>query len=357
MKAARVAMLLGTLALGGMSPVSGQPATSNPCGQTCTQYGERIRYVDFSDEHFDEAAQDARAAPSDLEHLLEKMEEDRIPSSRFGPLFWQEAQIVWEQSAFEQDCTDRCFLDWVSELSVRESIEFARDVVTSRYTFERVDLSSSLKGLPLEQYFVLGRGECDVYADTFVAAIDAMREYNSRLENVYVSWGAIGGPLFSSPIEKHLPTHTWNSIIIPTEDALVVSHVDALHHDLGKHGGFVPERGAYVPTHDMEVAARIYGELEEFGMSYALADRYFETLSPDDPASAGVLEKMGLYALHLNDPERMGQVRDAFSSLPDQPGDVAAKLLYLSGELEPDKGYWQELGERFPASPLVSMIE
>ncbi len=189
---------------------------------TCEKYGkDKLVYYDFS-KIPDGLALDKRIElPADLAKFMdESWDKPKIKDS-----------ILFEQDFWEEASKFGYNPDTLKNISPKEAIMAAVEIVVSRFTFCYIDedqdfISKYGKNQPIEVYFHLKLGDCDKYRDATIAAFSIIKKLNPSLENIYLVSERLGG---------NFQPHAWVAILIPQEDHLILSHIDPTFYDAGGH--------------------------------------------------------------------------------------------------------------------------
>lgn len=182
----------------------------------------KISYFNFSEINSLNIPAKQVNLPSHLEHLALKLAE-RASSLSHPERFHQEIL----QLAAERGYTN----EGLSRLKPGELARLSAYLIGDRMEYLDVDwdadfISRHGQFLPVDNYFYLGKGDCDKYAHLVIAAFDFLKGINSHpeIKNVYLTAG-MGG--------NWLP-HAWVSVIVAeSESKIRISHIDPTSHDGG----------------------------------------------------------------------------------------------------------------------------
>ncbi len=186
---------------------------------TSEKYGKNIIYYDFS------------KIPDGL--TLDKRIELPADLAKFMDESWDKPEIK-DFNLFEQDFWEEASKlgynpDKFKNISPKEAIMAAVEIVASRFTFHYVDEDQDFinkygEHQPIDVYFHLKLGDCDKYRDATIVAFNIIKKLNPSWENIYLASGTLGG---------NLRPHAWVAILMPQEDCLILSHIDPTFYDAG----------------------------------------------------------------------------------------------------------------------------
>jgi len=191
---------------------------------TREKYGKSFIYYDFSrlPDPRSLVLNEEIPLPSDLKKFIDTdLKSIRIKDKdAFEKEFWKEAtKLGYSRQQLE-------IADY------RIVIRAIMDVVASRITYLEVDSEKKAGDfirqygifIPKDEYFRLGKGDCDKYRDISIAIYYLFfKDKNPQLKNIYLC-SQIGGN--SQP-------HAWVAILIPQRSYLLVSHCDPTFYDSG----------------------------------------------------------------------------------------------------------------------------
>ena len=117
----------------------------------------------------------------------------------------------------------------LSQLKPSELIRLSVDIVGNRLEYFDVDKDDEFirkhgKNLPVDDYFHIGKGDCDKYANLTIATYNFLKsmDSNPNNRNVYLTrnFGGDGG------------FHAWISVVAAkSPNQIFVSHIDPTYHD------------------------------------------------------------------------------------------------------------------------------
>ena len=164
----------------------------------------------------------------------------------------------------------------IKKIRGKEAINLCIDIVNKRIDYFDVDNDKNLRNLSIEDYLEIGKGDCDKYSGAFIAVFDIIKEYNKNLENIYASYERFGG----FDIE-----HSWNSIIIPLEKEIILTHIDLTFYDGG--GSIEAKKGYHIPKDYLEIYAIFFRGVGLFDESYASYERLIEKVTDTEKRGVG----------------------------------------------------------------------
>lgn len=309
---------------------------------TWDRYGENIIYMNFSDIDFNSLTSMPIEIPSDLEDSLEQPNVEN----------WQllENIMFGEASKLGYDMED------IGQLSAKEAIDLSVKIVCKRLKYFDVDWDEKFikkygAHLPIERYLEIGKGDCDKYADAFLAIFNMMKRINPHLKNVYASDGSLGGNILM---------HKWNSLVFLEEDKIFLTHIDLTAYD--NKGSLEGKIDIHVPEDKDLLLAQVYMEIADFSHSYDFYGRVLDKCGTVE-CKAETLDSMIFLAYMMEDREKADFVRKEFLQLGPEEllcgalGRYYENILYYSYKTEKKKGdpelaekLREELLKRFPNS-------
>jgi len=189
---------------------------------TCKKYGWNIVCYDFSKIPFKRLLLNKEVLlTADLNEFLNDEllgYSVRIKNKKeFERMFWKEAaKLGLDANKFQK-------------MDVAEAIKAVVDIIGSRFTYHNVDedllfINKYGKYLPIEDYFRLGLGDCDKYADATIAAFKIIKPLNFKLQNIYLTREELGG---------NIELHAWVAVVIIQPNWIILSHIDPTFADNG----------------------------------------------------------------------------------------------------------------------------
>lgn len=336
---------------------------------TFEKYGKNIVYFDFS--QFDEGLvpNEKIKLPKDLEEYLDSIfstPEIKNPQ-QFKEDFWEEAyRLNYSVEKFKK-------------MSVKEAIMAAVEITASRYTYMEVDdkkgefVKKYGDSHPDDFYFHLGLGDCDKYRASTIAAFSIIKDFNPKLENVYLSTEELGGTMEG---------HAWVSVLIPQKTCLWLSHIDPTFYDnddsleaaiydkdeaatYGKYEVFYANNFVHIWVDNDSFKAYFYHTLDDYVFAY---DLFEEALSKtkDEVRIERLLDDMSFSVLLLSPyktaVDKMEWVRQQYESRGFT--ENLDTILYRSYKvyadaknLEVSEKYKQRLFKGFPDSYWTKLIK
>ncbi|MBI2577195.1 hypothetical protein HYV84_08345 [Candidatus Woesearchaeota archaeon] len=316
--------ILGALRVKCTTP---QKRRKKPIGKQSTwdTYARNVFSVRLSDLPLEKLARERIELPSDMEQSFEEELQDGMGNG--SPKL---EEMIFSR-AHELGYTD----GMIKDFSPREAIHAAMKIVTETYTHHRVDTDPEFikkygQALPLERYFSMGLGDCDVYTDTLKQVFLAFKKRNDRLGNVYILGSIFGGFL-------EIP-HAWNTALVIGKEKIHVSHIDTNRRDrFGENKEDDPNR-LYPADHPFFLG-NFYMKLD-LELSYGLLKRAFLENKVRSERDRILVEMAGI-ASAVSDWEKMDWVLEKSSQegiLTFRPS-ILLLALYLADETkQEDRG-------------------
>jgi len=182
-------------------------------------YQRNIFYQDFSKIKINKSL-DKTAIPEDVSREI--LIGDLITKFQDRKRFEKEVFLEAEKLGYT--------MDKIKSLDSRESVEAAVKIVSSRMTWEDVDDEESnffkKNGkLNIDNYFYLGRGDCDKYS-LLTSCVFGIIKQQAGIGNIHVLPFSLGG----NPGLKHV----WNTVVFIEKDKITFSDIDAVQYDSKK---------------------------------------------------------------------------------------------------------------------------
>jgi len=247
---------------------------------------KRIVYKNFSGIDFDEFQNEG--IDSSYAGLI------NILTSNF-PIIKDEKRL--ENIAFEEANKLGYNKDAVKNLGAEDALNLCIGIVINKINYFDVDKDENLRNLSIEDYLEIGKGDCDKYSRAFIAVFNVIKRYNKALENIFVSYGGLGGITIN---------HSWNSILIPLKEKIILTHIDLTFYDQGK--SIEAKRGYHLPEDDLELKAIFFSCARLYNESYMYYDSLIEKTANEKKKKEEILETMNRLAHALNDSAKMNKI-------------------------------------------------
>ncbi len=309
---------------------------------------DSIVYEDFYDIDFDALPTHKIEMPKPFKSLNKRIKLPKVTNQK------KLEKIVFENA--EKLSYDKTK---IANLSIKDALNLCLNIVSETFEYFDVDNDEEFikkygEFLPIEEYMEIGNGDCNKYSDAFIATFRIIKKQNKNLNNVYVTYGDLGG--MTKP-------HAWNSLLYFTENQIIITHIDPTRYD--NHGSLEAKKGYHIPWDYLEFRARFFSKLKLYDKSY----EYYEKLYSQPLyiiRRAQTLSKMAFVSSQLDDKQKMDKVRKRFSHLftkemtkeeLDNLSSYHDNILYYSYKIEESKKnykkaeqYKKELIELFPKS-------
>src|SRR3989344_17889 len=246
---------------------------------------KRIVYKNFSGIDFDEFQNEG--IDSSYAGLI------NILTSNF-PIIKDEKRL--ENIAFEEANKLGYNKDAVKNLGAEDALNLCIGIVINKTNYFDVDKDENLRNLSIEDYLEIGKGDCDKYSGAFIAVFRVIKRYNKALENIFVSYGGLGGITIN---------HSWNSILITLKEKIILTHIDLTFYDQGK--SIEAKRGYHLPEDDLELKAIFFRCSGLYDESYM----YYDSLigkTANGKKREDILERMNHLAHVLNDSAKINEI-------------------------------------------------
>lgn len=322
-------------------------ALGSGCKATKTSeiYDDNIRYITFSQIDFKNLSRRKINPPDDMINIFSLHHKEIKNRNQFDELIFEEA----EKLGYDKGK--------IKALNPKEAVQLSLDILAKKMTYFEVDKDESFikehgKYLPIDEYFSLGKGDCDKYASIFAEIFNLVKSLNPKLKNVYVS---------NNPLGRKIIIHDWNILAFLEKREAIVTHIDPTQYD--NNGKLEAEIGYHFPTNDLEFKARFFSDLWDWDKAYEL---YFKRLGEisddnDNRGKANILREMAYIASQTSDKSKIGYVWQVYNGFEDKDAPAVKKLLenmlYYSYIIEKETGnanlsdmYRYRLTTNFPDS-------
>ncbi len=308
-------------------------------------FAERpITYIDYERINYGEIPKEKINVPEDFNERIRNY-------NLFKPKFKN-------QNKFEEDVLKEAEkLGYnqknLENLTPQQAIKCVLDIVTSRFQYLDVDndqefIQKNGKHLKFDEYFALGKGDCDKYSAAFMAVFDIIKKTNPNLQNIYASGHDLGGNTIN---------HAWNSLILLTKEKTLVTHIDPTAYDAG--GELQAKKGSHIPKDNTEFLANFFLAVEANSMCYEKSELLFNRATVLDE-KAFLISIMTENCIGLKDNQKMKSVRKKYETLCSQglkDEELGAKITYGLFNIESNtknqktaEAYYQELSKKYPNS-------
>ena len=318
------------------------------------EYGKNITYFDFSKLPEELIPKEKIRLPKDLgsylkgRHQMIKVKDRQ----KFRSDFWMEAvKLDYMPETFEK-------------MTVKEAIKAAVDIVASRFEYTEVDEEKNWfnkkygSQLNIEEYFHLKYGDCDKYRDAVMLSFDIIKEFNKKLDNIYLSWGEELGGI--------LERHAWIAILIPREGNLILSHIDPTFYDNnGELEASKDKEDPHILIYNEAFKAYLYQGIK----SHEYACELFEesiSKTKDEKTIEIMLKDMSFSVLLMDDKKMAVEKIEWLTGLYESKNFKKGRdtVLYYSYKVHKSAGnkgkseaYLQKLLKEFPESYWTEIIK
>jgi len=177
---------------------------------------------DMRVEYFDLSDMDSVPIPSSPVALPESLDPWMVKVSISNPdRFHSEVLTLADRLGYGRER--------IARLKPRELVELSSKIVGKKLRYHDVDHDRTFieeygKDLPVDDYFHIGKGDCDKYADLTIAIFNLLKPPDPRLRNVHLTRNFGGNAL----------RHAWVAIVVPESPGKIsMSHIDPTNADNG----------------------------------------------------------------------------------------------------------------------------
>lgn len=302
--------------------------------KTSKKYGMNVKYYNFSQLPLESLPEKEIGVPLDMEWHINYNKPRINDQKNFERIVLEEAAKLGH-SEEELNC-----------LSLEKAVKMAMDITASRMTPHLVDNDKEFSkkyGVDIshDEYFEIGLGDCDKYANIAIGIFDILKEKNPNLKNAYLSNSSLGG---------RSQLHEWNSLIILKEDSILLSHLDPMWYDSDN----VLEAFKYhINLKGNIYLAKFYYSLSDYSFAFDIYKNAYEKVEKEDKEE--ISGNMAFSAYMLKSVEKIRWLEEQYyeNDLTEGLDKILCyyyKILKEVGFVEEAEEKKKELLEKFPDS-------